>query len=71
MEIILIPKGKSTGRKPKYMLSDIELGETKLFHGKQIRQCVSNYIRRQKEKGNEIYFICRKEKNGIRVQRTK
>jgi hypothetical protein len=70
-EMNIPPKGKSTGRKPIYKLSDIEPGQNRLFKGENVRMAVSNYQRRMKEKGIDILFTCRKEEKGIRVYRTK
>lgn len=65
--ITIPPKGKSTGRKPKYNLADMKKGDKRYFTGEHVRQCVSQYASRtQKE------FACRKQPdNSIMVVRVK
>lgn len=58
------PKGVSTGRKPKYMLSDLEIGGSRLFTDEKVRQAATNYGRRSEKR-----FVCRKEAKGVRVYR--
>jgi len=71
MKVIIPPKGKSTGRPPKYIFPT-ELGESKLFNDEKVRQAATNYMRRYNAKnGTKIMLVCRKEKKGIRVHRVK
>jgi len=61
------PKGKSTGRKPKYNLQDIEVGASKEFEATdKLRQAVTTYAKRTGKQ-----FTCRKQGEIITVYRTK
>mgnify|MGYP006888286988 CR=1 FL=1 len=66
MENINIPpKGKSTGRKPKYNLQNIEQGCNATFIAdSNIRQAVAQYAKRTNKK-----FACRKQGESIVVYR--
>lgn len=62
------PKGKSTGRKPKYNFDKIAVGESAFYEDRRARQAASTY---SKHRNGEVKFITRNEDEGIRIYRTK
>lgn len=59
------PKGKSTGRTPKYNFDRIEVGSSRYYSDRRARQASCNYMKRNGGK-----FIARVTGKGITIYRT-